>query len=688
MMRGVGIAVGVLITNVFSNLSTAQIFQLGVFIFLAQACGRILLWYYQLSNVGGLRERHAVEFIKYNFQKWYVGDPSAKLLSLFWATSIIFITGALVVCQSSNRITLQSAMFMTGEWLANPGAMFQLEDSDLTMVSLAVTCGGLLVFAVLIGIVSDNVEEKLEGLRTGKADVATEGHSVVLGWTNKTIATVRELAQTYPRHAGHAIVVLSARTKRQMETDVQAQLDDEDLNGCVIVCRCGDVCSKHDLLRVAITTARSVVVLNAAVIGDDGETYTQQALPITLQVRSVLDDFATANSGPLNAPARPQIVVEVSNTDEQACVEMVLNQRCATVLSDDIVGRVLLNCTVTPLLQSAVLTLLSFTGAEIYVRHVPDLRGKTFKFVHFCFKGAIPVGVHVKEPRFGKAGRFYLNPPDSYVMREDDAVVLIADDADSFVVDLGPNCASADDSYHMTIRHYQTLVPQNFLVVNWRRGMGKILLEMDGMVPGGSTVTLFDHRSVAQQRASLLRDGLQVHLLKNLSILHVKGSSMNLDDLTQVQTSTGRRQSLSTPNLPYTAVLILATEDMTAERCMCNEKVSLQCPPGAQHTFYVEFSVVFQLYVALDLVAPHDVVKLLSADPSHVRCTIQKACCHVNRADIPSHSTHTVALLGCSALCPRRRFGKRKHCVTDIFFERGARCEAIMLFESLFNRCG
>lgn len=77
---------------------------------------------------------------------------------------------------------------------------------------------------------------------------------------------------------------------------------------------------------------------------------------------------------------------------------------------------------------------------------------------HVCrvslFLGAIPIGIKRTKLRAQDEGQFYLNPPDSYLMEEDDAVVLIADDVDSFSFDSGPNCASDDTTFHMTLRHW------------------------------------------------------------------------------------------------------------------------------------------------------------------------------------------------------------------------------------------
>ena len=48
-------------------------------------------------------------------------------------------------------------------------------------VSLMVSIGGMLITALLLGIVSDTIGDKVDDLKKGKAQVVESGHTLIIG---------------------------------------------------------------------------------------------------------------------------------------------------------------------------------------------------------------------------------------------------------------------------------------------------------------------------------------------------------------------------------------------------------------------------------------------------------------------------------------------------------------------------
>lgn len=72
--------------------------------------------------------------------------------------------------------------------------------------------------------------------------------------------------------------------------------------------------------------------------------------------------------------------------------------------------------------------ILGFENAEFYIKRWPELDGLCFKDVLNSFADAIPCGIKVAAER----GEIIINPDDSYVMREGDEVLVIAEDDDTY----------------------------------------------------------------------------------------------------------------------------------------------------------------------------------------------------------------------------------------------------------------
>lgn len=78
--------------------------------------------------------------------------------------------------------------------------------------------------------------------------------------------------------------------------------------------------------------------------------------------------------------------------------------------------------------------ILGFENAEFYIKRWPELDGLFFKDVLISFPDAIPIGVKVA----ADGGKIIINPDDSYVLRDGDEVLVIAEDDDTYAPGLLP----------------------------------------------------------------------------------------------------------------------------------------------------------------------------------------------------------------------------------------------------------
>jgi hypothetical protein len=89
---------------------------------------------------------------------------------------------------------------------------------------MAVLTGlGLVFTAFLIGILTNALSVRLETMRKGRSWVATEGHTVILGWSPHVFTTVAELLEANANHPGRTVAVLAPRDKVEMEDSLRAR---------------------------------------------------------------------------------------------------------------------------------------------------------------------------------------------------------------------------------------------------------------------------------------------------------------------------------------------------------------------------------------------------------------------------------------------------------------------------------
>ena len=83
------------------------------------------------------------------------------------------------------------------------------------------------------------------------AQVMESGHTLILGWSEKGLALLQQLALANKSEGGHPIVVLSPESKEEQEALLRSAMKRKDdrllLHGSRVVFRSGNPTNEHDL---------------------------------------------------------------------------------------------------------------------------------------------------------------------------------------------------------------------------------------------------------------------------------------------------------------------------------------------------------------------------------------------------------------------------------------------------------
>ncbi len=112
----------------------------------------------------------------------------------------------------------------------------------------------MLVFAMMIGVISDSIGAKVDELKKGKSKVIETDHTLILGWNEKGLAILRQLALANASEGGMPVVVLCEQSKETMEEMLRAAVGSKDddglkLFGTRVIFRSGNPLAEHDLVR-------------------------------------------------------------------------------------------------------------------------------------------------------------------------------------------------------------------------------------------------------------------------------------------------------------------------------------------------------------------------------------------------------------------------------------------------------
>eukprot|EP00592_Proboscia_alata_P003853 CAMPEP_0194370652 /NCGR_PEP_ID=MMETSP0174-20130528/18981_1 /TAXON_ID=216777 /ORGANISM="Proboscia alata, Strain PI-D3" /LENGTH=744 /DNA_ID=CAMNT_0039148241 /DNA_START=426 /DNA_END=2663 /DNA_ORIENTATION=+ len=515
-------------------------------------------------------------YIYYRLDYHLSTNPHAKPNLLLGLTFLLIEIGSvLLFFASPPNQTMSSTIWIAWTYVADPGTHADAEGAVVRLISFGITLGGMLIFALTIGIVSEEIGEKLDDMKKGRARILENDHILILGWSKKCLTIIQQLALANENEGGAVVVVLADQDKESMESqltnasDESPAIDDDlipvgdsrtndkispssslRLLGTEVLFRSGNPLLEHDLHRVSVSTAKAIICVSADVTDESSADVSDSKM-----LRQVLTLKAISAARLLNC----HVVVEIQDIDNSDLIHLVAPKFTEVMCSHDIIGRLMIQVARQPGLAFVLEELIGFEGSEFYMKEWKQLVGKTFREITVRFDNAVPVGIC---SGLGQNSA-RLNPDNSYVIKEGDKILVLAEDEFSYTVNDGSYDATLgnEDLSSVLANWTPLLKKEKLLFCGWRRDMADMIKELDLSVSAKSELWLLN-TIPTQDRQELFRDGghkdeLQV---ENLVIKNVVGNPNvrrnleKLHDLDVTGKPTGETATLD----EFDSLLILA----------------------------------------------------------------------------------------------------------------------------------
>jgi voltage-gated potassium channel Kch len=309
------------------------------------------------------------------------------------------------------------------------------------------------------GFIVGAITRAFATLRKGKSPVIDDGHTLILGWSNRVFPILKELAVANANVRKPVVVIFSNNTRDFMEDEIDSRA--EGLGRLKVVTRTGDPTNPADLKRVNVSTAKSVIILDSDDAGD------ATVVSTVLAVKAV------------NANPDLKLIAEVDDASTAEALQTATKGAVISVRSHDIIARVTAQASRQPGLAAVVLDLLDFDGDEIYFQNVPALAGKTYSDAVLAFNQASIIGL------VDDKGTVRINPPMNTKLTAGSQVIAIAEDDDK-VIYTGVSDELAKKK--APARKAITRKAEHLLVIGWSSMGRSVVSELAQFLPKGSTV--------------------------------------------------------------------------------------------------------------------------------------------------------------------------------------------------------
>ena len=92
-----------------------------------------------------------------------------------------------------------------------------------------VTILGILYFSIVLGLVVEALQAKMNALREGRSLVVEKEHTVMLGWTEKSLLFIKEIINANESEGGGVVAVLCPEGKEKMDKELAHFIKKKDL---------------------------------------------------------------------------------------------------------------------------------------------------------------------------------------------------------------------------------------------------------------------------------------------------------------------------------------------------------------------------------------------------------------------------------------------------------------------------
>ena len=358
--------------------------------------------------------------LRYRFEKYLNKGGSSIFMSLF----VVFITMFLLMILLRWSILsiwpdfTHTNNFLEDIWLVwlqmtDPGNMNQDNASNhwLKIATVLSRIIGVLILSMLIAFITTSLEQVFYEFRKGRGKVLEEEFTLILGWNERVIDIIRELILANESENYAAVVVLSNEDKELMDDLIAKRIPNTMTTK--IITTTGDYANINELKRVSVTHAKSVILL-----ANCSESATQME-KVYSDVQSIKAMMAliSCQDGKNELP----IIAEVFNEEKRDLISYFDDKNIIALESWEIMGKLLVQTSLTSGLEMVYNEILSFDGCEVYF-YEAEWNGVLFGDLPFHFKDGIPLGI------FNDDDGMTLRPGKDYQLKDEDQIIILAED--------------------------------------------------------------------------------------------------------------------------------------------------------------------------------------------------------------------------------------------------------------------
>lgn len=365
--------------------------------------------------------------LKYRFEKYLNKGGASIFVSLFVGFLVlfffmIFIRWVIITVWPDLAYSDNFLDDIWSTWLqmTDPGNMNQDNASPTWLKITTILSGifGVIILSMLIAFITTTLEQVFYNFRKGRGKVIEENHTLILGWNERVIDIIRELIIANESEKYGSVVILSNENKEEMDDLLSKRIPNRISTS--IITTTGDFANINELKRVGVESAKSIIILANC---SESASYEDKISSDIQSIKSIMAIISCQN-GTNELP----IITEIFSEEKRQLISYFDDENIIAIDSWDIMGKLLVQTSLTSGLEMVYNEILSFDGCEIYF-HEDEWNGILFGDLPFHFRDGIPLGIYNEE------NGMKLRPGKDYKMKDEDQIIILAEDDSTIVLE-------------------------------------------------------------------------------------------------------------------------------------------------------------------------------------------------------------------------------------------------------------
>jgi uncharacterized membrane protein len=406
--------------------------------------------------------------IAFRLERLVLRGVGYRLLLAAAIIALVALIAGLLAIWLVDEVADSQAIWWAFLRLSDPGYLGDDEGLTLRTISTIVTVLGYVLFlGLLVAIMTQWLNSKIEHLESGVTPIALRDHVIVFGWTARTPEIVRGLLASRPRVQRFLarigarrlrVVVLVKDLNEGHRQQIRERLGDLWSDRDVFL-RSGSALRAEHLERVAYRDA-SVLILPGADFGEER--------PEAVDAKTIKELLAISRTD----ETPPLAVAEVFDVRRVGTAQRAYEGDSEIMAVDDIVSRIIAQSTRQRGLCAVYSELLTLHGNSIYVRALDGFAGVRYedarrRFPHAILIGTTPAG----------QGAPNLAPSPDTRIQPNDLLVFVARGYDGTVPSTEelPACPLSPGEPRPPVESGH----RRMLILGWSRKMATLLWELN-----------------------------------------------------------------------------------------------------------------------------------------------------------------------------------------------------------------